>query len=212
MKKAILIFSILTLTSCDWVKEKKLANQETTPIQKTNTPTQEIHNKDKELYYEFILNLEKTLWLSDLFVKTNYNGKGWQLLDKNGKYIIRSEDNFTKYRDTSISYALTIIKMDNYQTNKNGVDRTISIPYRFSSGRTSTIDLDFSHDNKSKITDGMMYSEVTHYFPFKYGIIVDYRACFNNERVFLWRNDSIIQSDYDCKEEDGYIKKLLGKR
>lgn len=200
MIKYLFLFGMLIVSCVDTDNHgnnKNVETQRTVSIQKANTPTLAGHNKDRNLYYEFILNLEKALWSSDLFVKTDYHGRGWELIDKHGKYIIRSEDNFTASRDTSISYALTIITIDNHQTNKNGVDREISIPFHLSDGRPTTIDLTFTY-NKLKITDGIAYSETIHNFPFNYGIIVDYRRCFNHEKTFTWRKDSIIQSDLDC--------------
>jgi hypothetical protein len=53
----------------------------------------------------------------------------------------------------------------------------------------------------------MLYSEVTHQFPFNYSIIVDYRGCFNSETSLVCKNGRIIQYDFDCSEEDGYIEK-----
>lgn len=207
MINKIVLFGLL-LVSCSQAVEPKNSEKIKTGDNQFKFP--KTHTRDRDLYYEFILNLEKTLWSSDLFVKTDYNGRGWQLLDKNGKYIIRSADNFTKNRDTAVNYALTIITIDNYLTNKDGEDRTIQIPYRLSDGRASTIDLYFTYD-KSKVTS-MSYSEETLNLPFNYAIIVDYRSCFNDKQSFSWDHDRIVRYDLDCKENLEEVGTTLWKR
>jgi hypothetical protein len=136
MIKNIFLFAILFASCNQNVKQENIKKKTLETISKTLKS-----NKEKEFYFEFIQNLEKKLWSLDFFVKTDYRNRGWQLIDKNGKYIIRSEDNFTKYHDTSFNYSLTIIIIDNYLTNKNGVNRTIRVPVKMTEERKPNLDL-----------------------------------------------------------------------
>ena len=203
MIKNIFLFAILFASCNQNVKQENIKKKTLETISKTLKS-----NKEKEFYFEFIQNLEKKLWSLDFFVKTDYRNRGWQLIDKNGKYIIRSEDNFTKYHDTSFNYSLTIIIIDNYLTNKNGVNRTIRVPVKMTEERKQIVSLDFIYDKQIKSED-MSFSEKTLNFPFTSGIIVDYRDCFNNDKGFSWRQNSIVQFDFDCKVENQYLEKKL---
>ncbi len=196
-----ILFVSLILTSCIQSKNKE---------EKEN-PKKEIKNKNRELYFKFLKNLEKTLWSSDAFVKTTYNnGSGWQLIDKNGKYIINSDINFTEFPDTSIyEYALQVVTIDNEFTNKNGNDFKVEIKSKTTDGRTFSIPLKFNYHK----TNGIIYSETIHYFEFSLAnIVVDYRSCFNEEYSIEWMKDSIVRNELDCWSESFYRQETLWKK
>ena len=97
MFKIIFPCLLLVLFACSPTSQKK--SSKTTTKKEASALTK----KDHALFVAFILNLEKTLWADNNFVKTDYKDNGgWQLIDKKGKYIIQSETNLT---GTPITFA-----------------------------------------------------------------------------------------------------------
>ena len=200
-----MLFILLILASCS-NSERKL------PIENSAIKKKQLSkNKNRELYFEFISNLEKTLWSTDLFIKTSHNnGSGWLLIDKNGKYFIEADVNFTEHPDTSIyDYDLTVVTIDNESTNKNGKDKVVNIEYKGADGRTFSIPLEFNYEK----TTSMRYVKTIYHFPYSYAsIVVNYRTCDNDEYTIDWSHDSIVRYDLDCKEESFFRKKTLWKK
>jgi len=200
--KTQLIFILLLISSC--------SNNKHDPRTKNQQNAHSRINIDRDLYFDFLLSLEKSLWEVNNFVKTDYNnGLGWQLIDKNGKYIIKSNKNFTEYSDTSIyDYELTIIEIDNELTNKKKTNQFVEINYKIKDGRTVSIPLEFTYQPKKSSN----YTESVHRFSYAKGIIVDYRSCMNSEYSISWDGDSIIRTDFDCNEDSFYNKQIIWKK
>jgi hypothetical protein len=200
-----MLFILLILASCSY-SDKKQLNDNRAIKQKQLSKI-----KNRELYFKFISNLEKTLWSTDLFIKTPHNnGSGWLLIDKNGKYFIEADVNFTEHPDTSIyDYDLTVVTIDNESTNKNGKDKVVNIEYKGADGRTFSIPLEFNYQK----TTSMRYVKTIYHFPFTYAsIVVNYRDCDNDEYTIDWSQDSIVRYDLDCKEESFFRKETLWKK
>ena len=204
MFKIIFPCLLLVLFACAPTSKKKSSN--TTTKKEASALTK----KDHALFVAFILNLEKILWADNNFVKTDYKDNGgWQLIDKKGKYIIQSETNLTHYPNDSIcSYALKVITIDNPLTNKENVDKTISIPFFMRGNQKSNIDLEFPY----RSTKTMCYGETRHYFEFTESIIVNYRSVYNDEVFFIWDNKGIHRRDLDPKEDGFYRNETIWKR
>lgn len=200
--KTILIFIIWLISSCSNNKHDSRTKNHQNSLSKASI--------DRELYFDFLLNLERSLWGINTFVKTDYNnGSGWQLIDKNGKYIIKSNKNFTEYSDTSIyDYELTIIEIDNELTNKKKTNQLVDIKFKMKDGRTVSIPLEFTYQPKKS----SKYIESIHRFRYEKGIIVDYSSCMNSEYSITWERDSIIRTDLDCNENSFYKKQILWKK
>ncbi len=199
---------ILTITCFFLFLFSCMNSESTNQIHKSQADNKSDLNNDINLYRDFILNLEKQLWSMESFVKTDYKEVGWQLIDKSGKYIIKSNLNFTENRDTSLrDYALTIVEIDNEMTNK-GKNRDVDIDYYLSDGRKKTITIPFIYE----VTKSEFYGEKTLYFPFNYGIIVDFKTCFNDDYYIEWNKDGTIKRfDMDCDKLKG-LKLFCGAR
>ena len=204
MYKIIFPCLLLVLFACSPTSQKK--SSKTTTKKEASALTK----IDHALFVAFILNLEKTLWADKDFVKTDYKDNGgWQLIDKKGKYIIQSETNLTHYPNDSIcSYVLKVITIDNPLTNRENVDKTISIPFFMRGNRKSNIDLEFPYHP----TKTMCYGETRHYFEFTESIIVNYRSAYNDEVFFTWDKKGIHRRDLDPKEDGFYRNETLWKR
>ena len=204
MFKIIFPCLLLVLFACSPTSKKK--SSKTTTKKEASALTK----IDHALFVAFILNLEKTLWADKDFVKTDYKDNGgWQLIDKKGKYIIQSETNLTHYPNDSIcSYELKVITIDNPLTNRENVDKTISIPFFMRGNRKSNIDLEFPYHP----TKTMCYGETRHYFEFTESIIVNYRSAYNDEVFFTWDKKGIHRRDLDLKVDGFYRNVTLWKR
>lgn len=204
MFKIIFPCLLLVLFACSPTSQKK--SSKTTTKQEASA----LAKKDHALFMAFILNLEKTLWADKDFVKTDYkNNGGWQLIDKKGKYIIQAETNLTHYPNDSIcSYELKVITIDNPLTNKEYVDKKISIPFFMRGNRKSNIDLEFPY----RPTKTMCYGETRHYFEFTESIIVNYRSAYTDEVFFTWDKNGIHRRDLDPKEDGFYRNETMWKR
>ena len=204
MFKIIFPCLLLVLFACSPTSQKK--SSKTTTKKEASALTK----KDHALFVAFILNLEKTLWADKDFIKTDYKDNGgWQLIDKKGKYIIQSETNLTHYPNDSIcSYELKVITIDNPLTNKENIDKTISIPFFMRGHRKSNIDLEFLY----RPTKTMCYGETRHYFEFTESIIVNYRSAFNDDVIFTWDKEGLHRHDLDPIEDGFYRNETLWKR
>lgn len=149
--KTILIFIICLISSCSNNKHDSRTKNHQNSLSKASI--------DRELYFDFLLNLERSLWGINTFVKTDYNnGSGWQLIDKNGKYIIKSNKNFTEYSDTSIyDYEITIIEIDNELTNKKKTNQLVDIKFKMKDGRTVSIPLEFTYQPKNPVNISSLF-------------------------------------------------------
>ena len=198
-----LLMSMLNLmTSCSPSPKKEVSTATTFRIK------QEALKKEQQLFADFVVNLEQTLFRDTDFVQTNYK-QGWQLVDKRGKYLIRSMRNFSKHpQKPLLRYEIQVITLDNPWTNPVEKEKVISIPVKLSRGRESTVDLDFPY-HKTKFS---RFEETTHFFEFAEGIIVNYRTMFNDDCTFTWDEQGLHKWTLDLQGNNNQSRVTLWKK